>query len=331
MADILPTRPDLPDDDEKEPRVVGLDSDEVDDLLAAISSATARQVLDELHDEPGPPSDIAGRVDTSIQNAQYHLDRLENAGLIESAGTAYSEKGREMTVYAPSDRALVVVAGNEDDTSGLQSALTQLLGGLGVVALGSVVVDRLVRSGTGPSLSVGSSGAGGGSGGDSGGATNLSGTAESDASVTDATATPAPDTATPAPDTATPTEARTATQTTSGGDGGGFQIAEATETPTPAATGTPAPDATGTATPAATEAPAPTETSGSVPTETVAEATQTVSDAARTAVETTQTAAGGGGDPLDAVASAVAGLPPGALFFLGGVVALSFVALVWRQ
>ncbi|RLM90677.1 ArsR family transcriptional regulator [Halobellus sp. Atlit-38R] len=326
MADILPTRPDLPDDDEKEPRVVGLDSDEVDDLLAAISSETARRVLDELHDEPGAPSDVAGRVDTSIQNAQYHLDRLENAGLIESAGTAYSEKGREMTVYAPSDRALVVVAGNEDDTSGLQSALTQLLGGLGVVALGSVVVDRLVRSGAGPSLSVGSSGAGGGSEGGSGAATNLSTTEESDASAADATATPAPE-------TATPTETQTAVETTSGGDGGGFQIAEATETPTPEATGTPAPDATGTATPAATEAPTPTptETPGSVSTETVAEATQTVTDAARTAVETTQTAAGGGGDPLDVVASAVAGLQPGALFFLGGVVALSFVALVWRQ
>ena len=145
MADLLPSRPDISDDD-KEPRVVGLDSDEVDDLLAAISSETARDALAALHDDPGPPSEVADRIDTSIQNAQYHLDRLETAGLIEAAGTAYSEKGREMTVYAPSDQALVVVAGPDEEATGLQSALTQLLGGVGAIALGSVVVDRLARN-----------------------------------------------------------------------------------------------------------------------------------------------------------------------------------------
>ena len=39
MADLRPSRPDISDDD-KDPRVVGLDSDDVDDLLAAISSET---------------------------------------------------------------------------------------------------------------------------------------------------------------------------------------------------------------------------------------------------------------------------------------------------
>jgi DNA-binding transcriptional ArsR family regulator len=306
MADILPSRPELPDEEDKDPRVVGIDSDDVDELLAAISSETAREVLAKLHDEPGPPSDVAARVDTSIQNAQYHLDRLESAGLIESAGTAYSEKGREMTVYAPSDRALVVVAGNEDDTSGLQSVLTQLLGGLGVVALGSVIVDRLARRAA-PAVSLGSSGGDGGSaggagesagGGDAGAVddgANLSGTAETDAPDPTATDTPAP----------TPTES---------GDSGGVQIAEATETP--------APDGTGTA--------APTSDPTTTPTETLADATQTAANATQTAVETTtQTAAGG--DPIQGIASAVAGLPPGAFFFLGGVVALSFVALVWQR
>ncbi|QCC46713.1 ArsR/SmtB family transcription factor [Halobellus limi] len=318
MADILPSRPDLPDDDDREPRVVGLDSEEVDDLLAAISSTTARELLAELHDEPGPPSDVADRVDTSIQNAQYHLDRLETAGLIESVGTAYSEKGREMTVYAPSDQALVVVAGDEDDTTGLQSALTQLLGGLGVVALGSVVVDRLARTGTGPIVSLGATGGDGGSAsggaGSADGGANLSGATETEDPPGTGTETAAEtETATPAPEQAS---------TETPDDGGGVQIAEATETPTAEPTATPTSEPT--ATPAPTEAP-------STPTETVAEATRTAADAAQTVVETTQTAAGGGDGPLEALSAAIASLPPGALFFVGGVVALSFVALVWRQ
>ncbi|MFB6089957.1 MAG: ArsR/SmtB family transcription factor [Halobellus sp.] len=295
MADILPTRPDLPDDD-KDPRVVGLDSDDVDDLLAAISSDTARELLAELHEEPGAPSDVAERADTSIQNAQYHLDRLETAGLIEPAGTAYSEKGREMTVYAPADQALVVVAGSEDDTTGLQSALTQLLGGLGVVALGSLVVDRLVRAGAGPTLSTGGdAGGAGGAGGDGGATAADAGSGGANLSES-ATAEP-----TPAPETATTTD-------------GGVQIAEATGTSTEAA---------GTATPTPTAAP--TSTPMPEPTGTVAKATE----AAQTAVATTRSAPGGG--PIETFGSAVASLPPGAFFFLGGVVALSFVALVWYR
>lgn len=303
MADLLPSRPEISDDD-KEPRVVGLDSDDVDDLLAAISSETARQVLSEIHEEPGPPSDLADRIDTSIQNAQYHLDRLESAGLIEPAGTAYSAKGREMTVYAPSDQALVVVAGNEDDTSGLQSALTQLLGGLGAIALGSVVIDRLARTGVGPDLAptAGSGGADGGAStaGADGGATNLSeqGTAEPSA-----TPTPTPD-----------AETAAATATETGDDG--ISIAEATDTPTESAAET----ATPTPQPESTE-PAATATET---------ATQIATDQVQTAAATTQ-AAGDGVGPLDAIGSAIGGVPPGALFFLGGVVALSFVALVWRQ
>ena len=273
MADLLPSRPDISDDD-RDPRVVGLDSDEVDDLLAAIASDTARDALSALHDEPAPPSDVADRIDTSIQNAQYHLDRLEDAGLIEAAGTAYSEKGREMTVYAPSDRALVVVAGPDDESTGLQSALTQLLGGIGAVAIGSVVVDRLARTGAAPAPEPAAEGADG-AGGDT--AANRSGTA-------DLAATPEP--------TATPTPA----------DDGGVGIAEVTETPAPTGTPTPAPEVE----------PTPTSTP-----------TQTAADVAGTAVETT----GGGSEPLG-VAAAVSGLPPGALFFLGGLLALLFVTAV---
>jgi DNA-binding transcriptional ArsR family regulator len=277
MADLLPSRPDIPDDD-KEPRVVGLDSDEADDLLAAISSETAREALSTLHDEPAPASDVADRIDTSIQNAQYHLDRLETAGLIEAAGTAYSEKGREMTVYAPADGALVVVAGPEENSSGLRSALTQLLGGVGAIALGSVVVDRLARTGAAPApddAAVGSDGA-------AGAAANASGTTEPAA-----TPTPRP--------TGTPTAA----------DDGGVGIAEVTPTPRstaePAATPTPAPE------------PDPTST-------------ETAADLAGTAVETTA-GTGGGSDPI-ATAVAGSGLPPGVLFFLGGLFALLFLTAV---
>jgi DNA-binding transcriptional ArsR family regulator len=320
MADILPSRPDSPDDGDKDPRVVGIDSEEVDDLLAAISSGTARSILAALHEDPSTPSEVADAADTSIQNAQYHLGNLEDAGLIEPAGTAYSEKGREMTVYAPADRALVVVAGQEDETTGLQTALTQLLGGLGVVGLGSVLVDRLARRGAGPAVSLSDEGA---SGGGAGGAADT------------ATATPAPDIQAGAANAtasvegdATPT-ATPATETTQSADGG-ISVAEATTT-AEEATQTTVAEATQTTTTQAEATRVATATPTSAPTETdvATETARTVTPTPTSADEVTTSAAAGGPDPIATLSSTVAALSPGELFFLGGVTVLVAAAIYW--
>ncbi|WP_435126491.1 ArsR/SmtB family transcription factor [Halobaculum sp. D14] len=202
MADILPSFPDVGGAEEREPRVLGVDADDADDVLAALSSDTARQVLATLHDDPGPASDVAGRVDTSLQNAQYHLKRLRDAGLVEVAGTAYSEKGREMDVYAPADRALVLVAGREEDTRGLKSTLTRLLGGVAVVGVGAAVIEQLLGGPFALRFGMASSGGAGGADGTTTTSENVS-----------AQATPTP----------------TATE-------GGFHVAEATTTAAPTET-----------------------------------------------------------------------------------------------
>jgi len=142
---LLPSRdPAVPDGD---PRVIGVDSDDADDVLGALSSETARNLLAALHDSPAPPGELADRVDTSLQNVQYHLEKLETAGTVEVVDTAYSEKGREMDVYAPADQPLVICAGGETETSGVRSALTSLLGGVGVLAAASLLVQQVVGGG----------------------------------------------------------------------------------------------------------------------------------------------------------------------------------------
>lgn len=159
MSGLLPSTPDTSAAEDTEPRVIGVDSDTADDLLAALSSSTARRLLAELHEEPDTPSALADRVDTSLQNAQYHLGKLQDAGAIEVIDTIYSEKGREMKVYAPSDRPLVVVAGNEEETTNLRSALTGLLGGTALLAIASLIVQ--VLTGDGFPLAPQAGGAGG--------------------------------------------------------------------------------------------------------------------------------------------------------------------------
>ncbi|ESS04493.1 MAG: helix-turn-helix domain protein, partial [uncultured archaeon A07HR67] len=135
---LLPFRPGGSPSEDAGPRVVGVDSEDADEVLSALSAGTARTLLAEVHEEPGPPSDLAERADTSLQNAQYHLQKLEAAEAIEVVDTAYSAKGREMDVYAAADKPLVVFAGDQTDSSALRTALERLVGSLGVLALASL-------------------------------------------------------------------------------------------------------------------------------------------------------------------------------------------------
>ncbi len=256
---LLPSKPDTEPPDTG-PRVIGVDSEDAEDVLAALSSGTARELLTALHDEPAPPSQLADEVDTSLQNAQYHLGKLETAGAVEVVDTAYSAKGREMDVYAPADQPLVIFAGDEGEST-LRSALSRLLGSVGVLAVASLAVQALVGEGglLGPP-------AGTGGGGDAG--------------------------------------------TAGGGEAGG---AEATPTPTPepeatAEGGVGIQDVGGETTETAVETVADTAvTAASNATETVTEAPP--DEAVRTATE------------------GAAGLPPGLLFFAGGLVAVGVVAV----
>lgn len=148
MVGPLTSSPDV-DAPDGDPLVVGVDDERADAVLSALSATTTRRVLAALHDDPAPPSALADRLDTSLQNVDYHLRKLLEAGLVVAAGTAYSEKGREMTVYAPADRALVFVAGPASaggTDEGLVATLKRLLGGVGVLGLASVAVKRLLAS-----------------------------------------------------------------------------------------------------------------------------------------------------------------------------------------
>jgi DNA-binding transcriptional ArsR family regulator len=160
MANLLPGG-EVEEADE-EPRVLGLDDEDADDVLGALSSETARDLLTAVHEEPATASELAAAADTSLQNAQYHIEKLEAAGLIEVRGTRYSAKGREMAVYGPNDSPLVLFAGERQESEGIRTALTTFLGSVALLAGVAVLVQVALRG-----LPFGESGGGaGGSGGD---------------------------------------------------------------------------------------------------------------------------------------------------------------------
>jgi DNA-binding transcriptional ArsR family regulator len=129
-------------------RVVSIDGEADEAVFDALGSATARRILAETYDEPAPASEIAERVDTSLQNARYHLDNLADAGLVEQVDTWYSEKGNEMVVWGRPAGGLVLVAGGESWRGRVERALKRLLAPVAALALASVGVQRwLARQG----------------------------------------------------------------------------------------------------------------------------------------------------------------------------------------
>ena len=306
---LLPSSPDLsPDSD---PRLVGLDSEDADAIMAALSAETARLLLAELHDEPAPPGELADRVDTSLQNVQYHLEKLETAGAIEDVGTAYSEKGREMTVYGPADSPLVIYAGERERAAGLRAALTRLFTGIAALAVGSLAVQELF------------------------------GRSVLQRAIEGAT----PGFRAPPPETATPDDGESAggNGDAAGGNGDGANISQEGGTATPRddsnATVT-REDSAGNETAVAgnetgmTDSPEPQTTSEPTETPTPADTrtqTEAATEQAPTPSDTPVPAAeDGGGGPLDVLDGLLdgllaGGLPPGLAFFVGGLTVLVFV------
>jgi DNA-binding transcriptional ArsR family regulator len=298
MADLLPSSPDPSAGDGSEPRVIGVDSDDADDLLAALQSETARDVLGVLYDEPATPSDLADDVDTSIQNVRYHLDKLTDADLVEVADTIYSEKGREMNVYAPVAKPLVVFAGNDDETPGIEAALSRLLGGLGVLGLSSVAVQRIFGGPNGVGGSPDITFQGGDDASESGGSGDVA-TEDQSATYDDAEG-----------DSATTTDG--SGNATDDGGGGATTTEEAAETTQEAA------DTTTTAGDATT-----VEEAGETTTDVVEETSRMLAET------TTEEAAQSTTTVAEAAGSAVGGVPPGLVFFAGGLVVLLALGLAW--
>jgi DNA-binding transcriptional ArsR family regulator len=133
---------------DQQARVLDVNDERADAVLDALSSDTRREIFRELVEEPATTSELAERLDTSVQNAQYHLAELAETELIEPVDTVYSEKGNEMTVYASASDPLVFV-GDETRTSAVRKSLRNLAAGVGTIALGSLFVqlgaERLLR------------------------------------------------------------------------------------------------------------------------------------------------------------------------------------------
>ena len=139
MSGIFPLRRSVELDEDRGARLVDIDEAVADDVFEALSSGTTRRIFRLLHEAPQTASDLAEATETSLQNVQYHLEKLSGAELVEVVDTWYSERGTEMKVYAPTDDALVLFAGR-DKQGTLKSLLKRVAGVLALLVPASALV-----------------------------------------------------------------------------------------------------------------------------------------------------------------------------------------------
>jgi len=119
-------------------------------LTQVISNDTARKIIELLADAPLSASDIAERLQTPLTTIVYNLENLEGVGLIKIEKIKYSEKGREVKIYAPV-RKLIVVVPEKTDRKSITDILRKYVGVvLAAVFASSIIEFFLLRAGSPP-------------------------------------------------------------------------------------------------------------------------------------------------------------------------------------
>jgi DNA-binding transcriptional ArsR family regulator len=142
---LLGERPDVTIDRDEDPRLLCLDDEYTEEVLRQLSSETSQAVFHAVSREPLSAQDVAEELDMSIQNAMYHLNNLEETGLITVLDTHYSERGREIDIYGPPDQPLLLFLGPSKDWPGLAAAFKEFAGAVGPVAIPLAIGQVLSR------------------------------------------------------------------------------------------------------------------------------------------------------------------------------------------
>lgn len=114
-------------------------------ITQVISNDTARQIIELLADAPLSASDIAERLQAPLTTITYNLENLESVGLVKVERIKYSEKGREVKIYAPV-RKLIVVVPEKTDRKSVADVLRKYIGVILAAVLASSLIEFFMRS-----------------------------------------------------------------------------------------------------------------------------------------------------------------------------------------
>ena len=119
--------------------------DESKKITQVITNDTARQIMGLLAEHSMSASHIANQLKVPLTTVKYNLENLVNVGLAKIERIKYSEKGRQVKIYAPVRKLIVVVPEKADSTS-IVDILKKYLG----VIIAAIFASGFIELLTGP-------------------------------------------------------------------------------------------------------------------------------------------------------------------------------------
>ncbi|UGV39796.1 protease inhibitor I42 family protein [Methanococcoides orientis] len=115
-------------------------------ITQTLSNEKSLKILDLLSEEPMSATDISKKLGLSITTIKYNIDSLLEADLIKVHRIKWSEKGREVKIYEPVQKLIVVAPGNMNvNRASIISMLQQYIGVIGAAFLGAAGLQYLSR------------------------------------------------------------------------------------------------------------------------------------------------------------------------------------------
>jgi len=110
---------------------------EAQKVAKAMSSPTSADLFNALTGNPQSATALAERTGLPLTTVKYHLENMLSAGLVEISNTRWSEKGREMKIYAVKDQVVVFAPRKTVDLKGIAERYGTMAG---VIAIGCSLV-----------------------------------------------------------------------------------------------------------------------------------------------------------------------------------------------
>jgi DNA-binding transcriptional ArsR family regulator len=114
-----------------------------------ISNDTARNILEAIASKPLSASELAEKLRIPLSTVQYNLEKLSNAGLVKVERTKYSEKMKEVKIYAP-QRKFVVIVPEKTNRKDVIATLKRYLTVIFFAVAGSGIIEFLTMKMKGP-------------------------------------------------------------------------------------------------------------------------------------------------------------------------------------
>jgi len=115
-------------------------------ITQILSNDKAMKVLEILTDKPMSATDVAEKMGMPLTTVKYNIDALVEVDLIKVKQTKWSKKGREIKIYEPVQKFIVVAPGSMKDKSSVLSMLKKYLALVAGAVFGATGLEALARS-----------------------------------------------------------------------------------------------------------------------------------------------------------------------------------------